>query len=519
MGSYSRRPDVTDSRLAAHLVATARAVNVDRDVRYFEALFETASDAIVVLTDTACVVDANPAACQLIGFSRSELLGRSLTETIETGTDFDSAWSKFRREGKYRGQRWLIRPDGTRRLIEIVATADFLPGHHLALWRDVTDRYFLEGELVQKERDEALARLAGGLAHHLTNLLSVIGGHTELMIREIPPNPDFERHTERILTSTKHAAALTAELSALARQQVLSPALLDLNAFVHSCSATLRSIVPENVDLVLPETKLSAPVRVDRTQMAQIVFTLASTASEFVLHGGRLVISVKKATLSQALARPGFQIPAGEYVVLELCAQTGEQSARPVPQALFWSQGEGVGPALPAVTGTVKENNGFLWVEGDAKQGVTLSVYFPPLVGPALAGAESSCEHLHGSETILFVEDDPALREAACEYLECLGYRVLRAGNGEQALEAARSRDCIHVLVADLRMPKMGGRELAEKMSLAVPGIKVMFVSGNIDREFIHRLPGEAAPTVLSKPFEMRELASTLRALLDRKPC
>ena len=511
VNSHTRHIKVSDGRLGTHPRASDRAVSIDRDKHYFEALFENASDAILVLSETARFIDANPAACQLIGLTRDELIGRSVSETIETGTDFDSAWRKFSRDGKYRGQRWLVRPDGARRLIEIIARADILPGHHLALWRDVTDRYFLESELVQRERDEALARLSGGIAHRLTNLLSVIAGHTELMTREITPNPDFERHTERILTSTKQAAALTAGLSALGRQQVLSPALLDLSTFVQGCGGTLRSIVPENVDLVLPETKKSAPIRVDRTQMALVIFTLASTAGELMPHGGRLTVSVRNGTVSPPLARSGFQIPAGQYVILELRAEAGEQ--RP----LFSPQWRGVGPALPAVTATVKESNGFLWIGGDGRESATFSIYFAPVVGPTLTGPESSLERLRGSETILLVEDDPGMRETTREYLEYLGYRVLQAGNGEEALKAAQSAGWIDVLIADLRMPKMGGEELAKKMSLAMPGIKVMFVSGNIDRAFIHRLPGQRGIAVLSKPFEMRALAAALRDLLDGK--
>jgi PAS domain S-box-containing protein len=518
MHTDSRDPGITDHRPRTRPLVRERVTGINRDERYFEALFENALDAFVVLSETGRFMDANPAACQLIGLERNELIGRDVTETIETGTDFDSAWGKFGREGKYRGQRWLMRPDGARRLIEIMATANVLPGRHLAVWRDVTFRYFLESELVQKEKDEALARLAGGIAHNLTNLLNVVGGHTELMIDQRMPNSENQRHIDSILVATKQAAALTSQLSALGRQQVLSPAVLDLDAFVHSCRGALRSIVPENVDLVLLETKQSAAICVDRTQMAQIVFTLTSTAGELVPNGGRLTIAVKGVALKQPLARPGFRIPAGEYIVLELQARPQEllRPEKVLPQALFSADMRGVGPALPAVTATVKQNHGFLWVEGHPARGTILSVYFPPMIGHALASPkQESCGGLGGSETVLLVEDDPGLRGAMREYLTCVGYRVLQAGNGEEALRTAQSVERIDVLIADLRMPKMGGQELAERISTTLPRLKVMFISGNVDRAFIHRQPGEGQPTLLPKPFEMRALASTLRDLLD----
>jgi len=519
MHSHSGDPGVSDHRPPIRPLVRGRVTGNNRNERYFEALFENALDALVVLSEAGRFIDANPAACQLIGLDRDELIGRNVTETIETGTDFESAWRKFGREGSYRGQRWLVRPDGDRRLIEIMATANVFPGRHLAVWRDVTFRYFLESELVQRERDGALARLAGGIAHDLTNLLNVVSGHAELMIDQVVPNSEVQRHIDSILAAMKQAAALTSQLSALGRQQVLCRAALDLDAFVHSCRGTLRSIVPENVDLVLPETKPSAPIRVDRTQMAQIIFTLASTASEFLPNGGRLTIAVKGVVLKQALAKLGFRIPPGEYIVLELRAQSRElerpEKAR-LPQALFSAQMPRVGSALPAVTGTVKQNNGFLWVEGHPAEVTVLSVYFPPMAGHALARPEKeSCGDLGGSETVLLVEDDPGLRVATQKYLTGLGYRVLQAGNGEEALGTVQSVERIDVLIADLRMPKMGGKELAERISPTLPRLKVMFISGNIDREFFHPRAGEGRPTLLPKPFEMRALASTLRDLLD----
>ncbi len=245
-----------------------------RDERYFRVLFENAPDAVLVLDDLARIMDANPAACRLIGLETGELIGRSVTEMIETGMDFDSAWHKFRREGEYRGQRWLVRPDFGRRLIEIHARAGVFPGQHVAVWRDVTDRHFLDGQLLQRERGEAIARLAGGIAHDLTNLLNVIGGHTELIVRQTAAGSEFQKHGQRILKATQEAAALTAQLSAFARQQVIAPAVLDLTAVVHSCDGVLRSLVPENVQLSLPDKKASANIRADRTLVAQIVFTL-----------------------------------------------------------------------------------------------------------------------------------------------------------------------------------------------------------------------------------------------------
>lgn len=486
-----------------------------RDERYFEALFENAPDAVLVLDDTAHFVDANPAACRLVGLDRCELVGRGVTDTIETGTDFDSAWSKFRREGEYWGQRWLVRSDFARRLIEIRAKANVFPGQHLAVWRDVTDRYFLDSQLLQRERDEALARLAGGIAHDLTNLLNVIGGHTELIVRQITPGSELQKHGERILIATQDAAALTAQLSAFGRQQVLAPAVLDLSALVHSCSRALRSLVPEHVQLSLPERKISANICADRTLVAQVVFTLASAAVELLPDGGKLDVGVRQTTLKLALTRPGIRIPPGNYVVLEFRARASFNNGTNATQAFRPGRKDKVRNAPPAVTRTLIQNNGLLWVD-DLAESTSLSVYYPATTERTLGMRnQDTGKQLGGTETVLVVEDDPALREATSEYLRGLGYRVLRAGNGEEALQTAASVAHVDALVADLRMPKMGGEELAERISVARPGIRIMFVSGNIDSEFVNRRSTQRTPALLPKPFELRVLASMLRDLLD----
>jgi PAS domain S-box-containing protein len=508
------------SGTAARLVTKERAgaLTTANGEAYFQTLFDSALDAFLVLSANAKFIDANPAACQLIGLTRSELIGRSVTETIETSTDFETAWGKFLTDGKYRGQRWLVRPDGSRRLIEIRATANVLPDRHFAIWRDVTDRYFLENELVRREKDQAVAQLAAGMAHDFTNLLHVIRGHAELMTHQIAPNSEPQRCIDRILASTKQASVLASQLSELGRQQVLHPMVLDLSALLRGCGDALKSLIPENVELVSLPAKQPAPVRVDRTQMAQIVFGLASAAGKIAMEHGRLTVAVKNVNLEDAVVKPGVRVPPGDYIVLEM--QTGGEKRRRAsdssrPLAAASAQPNGSSVDLPAVGATVKQNNGYLWAESSAGD-TTFRVYFHRMASEPLAmPLPETSGKLGGNETILLVEDDPTLREATREYLKSLGYRVLRAGNGEEALAAAKSVEHIDALVADLRMPKMGGKELAEKLAVERPGIKIMFVSGNIDRELIQAEAEQSGPALLSKPFELRVLASTLRTLLE----
>lgn len=518
MSSRSADSGGRNGGAAARLATEDKFVGIagNHDEGYFQTLFESALDALIVLDSAGRFLDANPAACQLVGLNKNELIGHSVRETIETGTDFEVAWARFTKEGTYRGQRWMVRPDGTRRLIEIRATANVLSGRHFAVWRDVTGRYFLENELVQRERDHAMVRFAGAIAHDFTNLLNVIAGHAELMTQQIGLDSGLQNHIKRIVESTKQASALTAQLSALGRQQVLSLAVVELAGFIRDCRTTLQRLLPENVDLVLPPIGQPAQIRVDRTQLTQVLITLVSSAGDLLASGGRLAISVSPGKLQQDLAQPGFRVPSGEYTVLEL-RTSNANSRKNETQLPSAAPIGGTGGTLPAVSATIKQNNAFLWVD-DSEQGKTLCVYFPRMAGnsPALLEQDSSL-NLGGNETILLVEDDPTLREATREYLKCLGYRVLRAGDGEEALQTAQSAGHIDALVTDLRMPKMGGKELAEKLSVAMPGLKIMFVSGNIDTELIQREAEKRAPALLPKPFAMRGLARMLRNLLDTK--
>jgi two-component system, cell cycle sensor histidine kinase and response regulator CckA len=487
---------------------------------YFQKLFESAPDALIVLDENGRFVDANPAGCRLIGLSENELIGRSVKDTIETAADFEAVWSKFTKEETYCGQRWMVRPDGSRRLIEIRATANVLPGRHFAIWRDVTGRYFLESELIRREREQAVVRLAEVLAHDLTNLLNVIAGHAELMALGIAADSQLQNHIDRIRISTKQASALNAQLSALGRQQVLSPAVVDLSAFLIEQRAILQRLVPEDVDLVLPQDAAGAEIRIDRTQLTQVLISLVSTAGETFSNGGRLTVRVSTVHLQSDLTKPGLRVPSGVYAVLELRisnmgpgADGKKHSSADSSVAPFGS----TGASLPAISATIAQNNAFLWIAGTADGG-TLSVYFPQTAGnDSVILQKRQSEKVGGSETILLVDDDPMLREATREYLKSLGYRVLRAGDGEEALQTAQSAGHIDALVADLKMPRMGGRELAEKLTAARPGIKVMFVSGNLDRELIFQKAEVGGPALLPKPFALRGLAKMLRDLLDDK--
>jgi two-component system, cell cycle sensor histidine kinase and response regulator CckA len=487
----------------------------------FSGLFDRFPDALVLLDEKGCLVEANQAACELVGFARQDLLGRNVAELIQTrGREFEDAWEQFQRTNLYRGQAWLVRADGTSRLIEITASPNFGARRHLVAGRDLTNRYFLEDQLVLRERNEALAKLAGGIAHDLTNLFNVIGGYVELIVRQIPPAPALQPHIDGLVAAAQQGAALTAQLSALGHQQILSPAVLDLTAIVHSCSRALRSVVPSNIEITLPPAGDRSPIRVDRSQMAQVIFSVASTASELLPQGGLLRIEVYRQTLEKPLARPGSSIPAGNYVVLRFHAQPGKRE--PAAQGSLSGPNrrkDVFGGLVPQVAHVLKQNDGHLWLD-DAGLADTIAVmlYFPSMAGHPIGLPEPEPgADLGGHETILIAETDPTLRETMGEYLKALGYNVLRASSGEEALDKIRSVPNVELVITDWNLPRTGGEELAREISAACPDAKILFVSGDMDPALLRRSPGTKKPAILCKPFQLRVLANTLRDLLDRK--
>jgi PAS domain S-box-containing protein len=509
-----------NSALNTESERTAGGLQEKNGDRYFAILFENAFDAMVVLDDVARVVDANPAACELIGLSRDGLTGTDLADTMEGDADHVAVWNTFKREGKYCGQRWLVRADGTRRLVEVSATTNVLPDRHLAILRDVTDRYLLEKRLAQSEKNEALARMAGGVAHDFTNLLNVIGGHTELLIHEIGPNFAVQRHTDGILAATKQAAVLTAQLSAFGRQQVLSLEPLDLSPLVSSFRQTLLGLVGQSVDLEIQLAAEPVRVRIDRMQMRQIVLTLVASANELMPEGGRLIVSISNVSLATGYSGTCFRVPAGEYGALTVSAHgtvSDEQLWARALAPFVPMEKRGSGVALPAVYGTVRQSNGFLTVDRTSDRSTVFGVYVPRIASAATTGGRSTAEPqaLTGSETILLVEDEPILREATREYLGCLGYRVLRASHGAEALEIARSGESIDVLITDMMMPKMSGKELASVIESERPSIKVLFISGAVDSAVVRQQMLKSGTAMVAKPFELRVLARAIRDLLE----
>jgi two-component system cell cycle sensor histidine kinase/response regulator CckA len=389
---------------------------------------------------------------------------------------------------------------------------------------DVTERKQLEAQLRQAQKMEAVGRLAGGIAHDFNNLLMVIQGYTELLLERLIPNDPLRRNAEQIHDASDRAAGLTRQLLAFSRNQLLAPKVLDLQLVVTDMEKMLRRLIGEDIDLATITQPGLWSVKADRSQLEQVILNLAVNARDAMPRGGKLTIETANVDLDNSYARQHPIVTPGPYVMLAV-TDTGvgmdAETQAHVFEPFFTTKekGKGTGLGLATVYGVVKQSGGYVWVYSEEEHGTTFKIYLPRADAAAIAEKRSEAKQrpIRGSETILLVEDERGVRELAREHLESNGYTVLQAGNGQQALDlAAKHSGRIHLLLTDVVMPGMSGRELAEQMQGLRPGIKILYMSGYTDQAIVHHGILAADTLLLQKPFTLHALVGKLREALER---
>ena len=390
---------------------------------------------------------------------------------------------------------------------------------------DITDRKHLADQLRVSQKMQAVGELAGGVAHDFNNLLMIVKGHAEMLLDRI--DSSSARHNlEQIQGATERAATLTRQLLAFSRKQVLQPKVLDLNNVVAGMIKMFSRVIGENIDLAfLPGSKL-APVKADPGQMEQVLLNLVVNARDAMPDGGRLTIETCNVELDSVSASQHSVMEAGSYVMLIVtdtgCGMDAGTQAR-IFEPFFTTkgQGKGTGLGLATVYGVVKQSGGFIWVYSEVDHGSTFKIYLPQVTADLERGAiEKTSRGAHpGTETILFVEDEQSVRELVRDYLGKSGYRVLQAADGVQALEvAAAHKGPIHILVTDVVMPRLSGRELVTRITGSRPAIKILYISGYTDDSIFRHGVLEGGVAFLQKPFNLKDLAQKIRQVLDGEP-
>jgi signal transduction histidine kinase/HAMP domain-containing protein/ActR/RegA family two-component response regulator len=390
-------------------------------------------------------------------------------------------------------------------------------------FRDITEKRRLEDSLRQSQKMEAIGRLAGGVAHDFNNVLTVIMGYGDFLASKIPRDDPMFKDLEEIKKAAERASSLTHQLLAFSRKQIMSPKVLDLNKVVGNMEKMLKRLIGEDIDMVFIPKENLYRIWADQGQIEQVIMNIVVNARDAMPDGGKITIETANVELDEAYAHAHGNVQRGPHVVLSI-SDTGigmdENTKSRIFEPFFTTKevGKGTGLGLATVYGIVKQTGGDIYVYSEPGKGTTFKIYLPQINQEQenRAGAENTNESLDGDETILLVEDEKSLRDLAFAILVRRGYTVLEAGNGEEATAISRNYNgTIHLMLTDVIMPLMNGRELADKLRQERPDMHVLFMSGYTDEAIIRHGVLDSMDAFIQKPFTPVRLAKTVREILD----
>jgi len=505
----------------------------EQSERRFRALVEHSADGIALVSAEAVVTYASPSVTRILGFTPEELAGRNGFELVhpeDLALAQETSARLVREPGAARSVGIRVRhKDGGWRILEGTASSllrDPSVGAIVVNFRDVSERRGLEDRLRQAQKMEAVGQLAGGVAHDFNNVLTAISGFTEILLEDLEPTDRRRQDVEEIRRSVDRATALTGQLLAFSRRQILQPVFLDLNAVVARMDKMLRRLIGEDVVLNTREAPGLWPVSADPGQLEQVVVNIAVNARDAMPGGGELTLETANITMDKAYAREHPPAEPGDYVMLAV-SDTGHgmdvETQRRVFEPFFTTKasGKGTGLGLATVYGIVKQSGGFIWVYSEPGHGTTFKVYLPRSSGGALAlpAPEPSADIAGGTETILLIEDDDVVRGLARRMLAAKGYTVLESKSGAEALDiCCRHAGAVHLLLTDVVMPEMGGRDVAQRVAGLRPEVRVVYMSGYTEDAVVRHGVLAADVAYVQKPFTSDSLARKVRDALDAPP-
>jgi two-component system cell cycle sensor histidine kinase/response regulator CckA len=505
----------------AHVRALLRVHQAEKIRRRASEVLETTSDCFITIDRDWRYTYVNPQAERVLHRSRSELLGKTLWEIIPEVP------------GSNRGREYRrAMAEGTSTELE-----EFYPA--LGAWievrgfpnedgmtfvfRDVTERHRLQEQYRQAQKMEAFGQLAGGVAHDFNNLLTIINGYGDIALDCLPADHPAHNLVNEIRKAGDRAANLTKQLLAFTRKAVIAPRVLDLNAVVRDVQQMLKSLIGEDVELITHLAPSLGFVKADQGQVEQVILNLSANARDAMPRGGRIVIETGNERFDQPKLLGGRRVPAGDYVVLGVrdsgIGMTSEIQAR-IFEPFFTTKGpgKGTGLGLASVHGIVQQSGGHVAVTSEVGVGSVFHVFLPRVDAPLQPARPPSgfLSLAQGSETVLLVEDEEALRTLGRSVLRHAGYTVLEAGRGEDALRLVeRHARAIDLIVTDVVLPGMNGRQLVEIVRARYPGLKVLYLSGHTDDAVLRRGVEETQVHFLHKPFTPNGLTKKVRDVLD----
>jgi len=495
----------------------------------FRYLFENAPLGHHSLDENGDILELNETWCKILGYIKEEAVGRNFGEFVcpDLLSQFAENFSKFKSQGYSKGTEFeMIRKDGSEVCVSIDGTIEHNPDGsfkqtHCVL-RDVTDQKALEEQFRQAQKMDSIGRLAGGVAHDFNNMLQVILGYTDMALKETDPEATLYNDLTESRKAASRAAALTRQLLAFARKQTMTPKVIDLNETVCGMLMMLRQLIGEDIDLIWQPTAADTTVKMDPSQIDQILANLCVNARDAIAGVGKLKVETGTLTADAALCAMNTDFVPGEYVTLSV-SDTGcgmdPKMLKYIFEPFYTTKGvgEGTGLGLSTVYGIVKQNKGNINLTSVPGKGTTFRLCLPRHLGEAvqLPASGPAKAALRGHDTVLLVEDEPLILEMGKRMLESLGYRVLTADLPDEAIAMAEKHTGeIHLLLTDVVMPRMNGQDLAARLTLILPGLKHMFMSGYTADIIAKQGLVEEGVHFIQKPFTIQDLAAKVRDVL-----
>lgn len=517
------------SALAIHSMQKEQQ-SAEESLRKLSRAVEQSPDTVVITDHRGVIEYVNPAFEAVTGYTREQACGKTprILKSGEQGPEiYQDLWKTILGGNVFRGILVNRKKSGELYYVEesISPVRDGLGQitHFIANGRDLTERLRLEAQLLQAQKMDAVGRLAGGVAHDFNNLLTIITSYSELALDEVPEGSALASKIQEVLLAAKRAAELTRQLLAFSRKQPQALRVVELNPVISAISKMLPRLIGEDIEFTFrPGTGVGA-VRVDPVQMEQVLMNLAANARDAMPQGGHFRLETSQVYLDQSyIQHKPAAIPVGKYAVITVsddgCGIPREHLAH-VFEPFYTTKpsGKGTGLGLATVYGIVKQNKGFIWVYSEPGSGTVFKIYLPCAgkLCPVQPSSQKQETVAAGTETLLLVEDEAAVRRASAEFLRMLGYKVLEAKDGVDALSVAKQhRSRIDLLVTDVVMPNMSGGELAKNLARTLPGMKFLFVSGYAGKTVLDHQVVDLQTNFLQKPYSLKELAAKIRSAL-----
>lgn len=510
-------------------------MELQQNAEWYRTVLKTAMDGFWVVDTKGQILEVNDTYCRMTGYSANELFAINISnvEAMETMDDIVTRIKMIMVRGEDRFETRHRRKDGS--TFDVEVSVQYHPidgGRFIAFLRDISERKHaeekskkLQDQLNQAQRMEYVGRLAGGVAHDFNNMLSVIIGFTEMVLDKVEHGSTIHEDLLEVLNAAERSTDLTRQLLAFARKQTVTPKILDLNETVEGMLKMMRRLIGENIDLAWLPGKNVFPIKMDSCQIDQLLANLCVNARDAIADVGKVTIETTVAAIGEEYCADHPESIPGEYVILSV-SDNGSGMDNNTKTHLFEpffttkELGKGTGLGLATVYGIVKQNNGFIYVYSEVCLGTTFKIYLPCYVGDAdqHKNNDPDIPATSGDEAIIVVEDEPSILKMAKSMLEQQGYTVIATPKPSEAISISKeSKMKIHLVITDVIMPEMNGRDLVKNLKLFNPELKSLFMSGYTANVIAHHGVLDDGVNFIQKPFSTKDLATKVRAVLDNQ--